>query len=303
MTNLCPPICSLAAALTAFWAFGHCAAQQPQPPAPSPAGAAQGEEEWDTTLARGETRVIDFETEEGTFMSVDVSPDGKYVVFDLLANIYRVPIEGGEAENLTADSGVAVNYHPQYSPDGEHIVFISDRKGQDNIWIMDADGGAPTQVVQDLDARFLEPAFSADGQYVFARKRGLRKRGTRPDAGVWMFHRDGGTGVEMIGRDEDDAGWPAPSADGRHLFYQVRAGARVPSGRRDALSGDMQVRRLDLATGEIFSESLGTNAQQRRASSGGAAEQAHSPNGDQMAIIPRIPASVPSSSSEAWAMS
>jgi hypothetical protein len=60
---------------------------------------------WDVTEARGNSYEIDFETDEGTFMSVDVSPDGRYLIFDLLAHVYRVPVGGGAAECLTADSG------------------------------------------------------------------------------------------------------------------------------------------------------------------------------------------------------
>ncbi|MGH9323425.1 MAG: TolB family protein [Vicinamibacteria bacterium] len=82
---------------------------------------------WDVTQARGNAYEIDFETEEGTFMSVDTSPDGRYLVFDLLAHVYRVPVGGGVAECLTADTGVALNFHPRYSPEGESIAFVSGR--------------------------------------------------------------------------------------------------------------------------------------------------------------------------------
>ncbi|MYE44886.1 MAG: amidohydrolase, partial [Acidobacteria bacterium] len=96
---------------------------------------------WDTTLARGDAYDLVFETSEGTFMSLDVSPDGASIVFDLLGHVYRVPVTGGRAECLTQDSGVAVNYHPRWSPDGATIAFVSDRGGQSNLWLMDADGG------------------------------------------------------------------------------------------------------------------------------------------------------------------
>ena len=119
------------------------AAQQASPNSPATP--------WDVTKARGKTREIDFDTSEGTWMSVSLSPDGKYVAFDLLAHIYRVPTGGGNAECLTQNSGVALNFQPRYSPDGRYIAFISDRGGQNNLWVMDADGGNPRAVFDDKD--------------------------------------------------------------------------------------------------------------------------------------------------------
>src|SRR5271155_5046851 len=122
--------------------------------------------EWDTTKARGQTREIDFDTSEGTWMSLDVSPDGKWIVFDLLGHVYRMPSAGGKAESLTQDSGVALNMTPRFSPDGKTIAFISDRKGQNNLWLMDADGKNPRAVFIDPDVRAYEPAWTPDGQYI-----------------------------------------------------------------------------------------------------------------------------------------
>ena len=147
--------------------------------------------DWDVTLARGETREIDFETDEGTWMSVDISPDGRWIVFDLLAHVYRVPAEGGQAESLTQESGVAVNYHPSYSPDGRHIAFVSDRGGQNNLWVMDAAGSNPRQVQSSQDTRVTMPEWTADGQYILVAQGG----------GIWMYHVDGGTGIEVVSSD------------------------------------------------------------------------------------------------------
>ncbi len=267
---------------------------QPLRAQPTPEEEPAGENpqhplEWDTTLARGKTRTIDFETSEGTFMSADVSPDGKWIVFDLLASIYRMPIAGGQARNLTENSGVAVNYHPQYSPDGKYIAFISDRKGQSNLWIMEADGSNPVQIWQDLEARYQTPAWSADSQYIYVRRGTLSKAGAKPEEGIWMFHRTGGKGVEIVGADQPEASWPSPSADGKYLYFEVTTGEKVWSGRSDALAGEMQVRRLDLKTGEIREESQGVLAQQRRWSSGGMAAPEISPDGRTMTFIRRIP--------------
>ncbi len=256
--------------------------------ATSAAQAQQPDPDWDVTLARGETREIDFVTDEGTWMSVDVSPDGEWIVFDLLAHVYRVPVGGGEAESLTQNSGVAVNYHPRYSPDGRHIAFISDRGGQNNLWVMESDGSNPHQVQRSDDTRVTMPEWTADGQYILVAQGG----------GIWMYHLEGGTGVELVSPDGGAASWPSVSADGRYLYYQVRtSGQTVPwsvddviAGTvQDALQGSNNLRRMDLETGEVTRVTSGVPSRQYRLSSGGAIAPEVSPDGRQLAFARRLP--------------
>ena len=114
-------------------------------------------------------------------MTVDVSPDGKTLVFDLLGHVYTIPVDGGDARVLTGDSGVAVNFQPAYSPDGSRIAFISDRSGQNNLWIMDADGRNPRIIEQNLEVRHSLPRFTSDGRFIVARRSALgeERRGQR----------------------------------------------------------------------------------------------------------------------------
>lgn len=264
---------------------------RPPPVAAQDQGAeqeAQREEEWDVTLARGETREIDFETDEGTWMSVDVSPDGSWLVFDLLAHVYRLPMEGGQAESLTQESGVALNYHPKVSPDGTRIAFISDRGGQNNLWVMDADGSNPTQVQESLDTRVSAPEWTRDGEYILVERGG----------GIWMYHVDGGEGIEVVSSDEGSASWPSVSADGRYLYYQVRTpGQTVPwtaeemeSGTvQDLLQGAYNLRRMDLATGEVTRVTTGEASRQYRLSGGGALAGEVAPDGRRLAFARRLP--------------
>ena len=125
---------------------------------------------WDVTAPRGAVREIDFVTDQGTWMSVDISPDGRWIIFDLLGNIYRVPAAGGDAELLTRDSGIALNFHPRYSPDGQQIAFISDRAGQNNLWVMSADGARPRSVFRDDDVCVVEPVWLPDGSSFVVRR-------------------------------------------------------------------------------------------------------------------------------------
>ena len=136
------------------------------------------DDEWDVTKPRGVTREIDFTTSEGTWMSVDVTPDGGWVVFDLLGHVYRVAASGGEATCLTQDSGIAVNFHPRISPDGKTIAFVSDRRGQNNLWLMDVDGRNARPVSVNRDIRVFEPVWTPDGRNLI-----VRRTSTARDAG------------------------------------------------------------------------------------------------------------------------
>ena len=93
------------------------------------------------------TRRLRLTTDEGTWMSLDVSPDGETIVFDLLGDLYTVSIEGGQASRIT--EGMAFDAQPRYSPDGRSIVFVSDRNGSDNVWIANADGTNPRKLTSD----------------------------------------------------------------------------------------------------------------------------------------------------------
>ena len=82
-------------------------------------------EKWDVDNPPGEWRTITINTTETTWTNLDVSPDGSTIVFDMLGDLYTVPIAGGEAAALT--DGIAWNFQPRYSPDGSRIAFITDR--------------------------------------------------------------------------------------------------------------------------------------------------------------------------------
>src|SRR5215472_16388426 len=105
-------------------------------------------------------RKIEFTTTEGTWLSLDVSPDGETIIFDLLGDLYTLPVQGGTAKKLT--KGMAFNNQPHYSPDGKKIAYISDAGGAENVWIADADGSNPKQLSKDEQSEFASPAWSAD---------------------------------------------------------------------------------------------------------------------------------------------
>src|SRR6266478_10000120 len=110
-------------------------------------------------------RKVEFTTDEGTWLSLDASPDGKTIVFELLGDIFALPIEGGQAKLLSG--GMAFDSQPKFSPDGQWITFISDREGSENIWIMHPDGTAVKQVSKDPNNDFTSPSWAPDGKYIF----------------------------------------------------------------------------------------------------------------------------------------
>lgn len=240
------------------------------------ASAQENGASWDVTRPRGEVRTIDFQTDEGTWMSVDPSPDGRWLVFDLLGHVYRVPSEGGEAESLTQGSGIAVNFRPRYSPDGRTIAFVSDRGGQYNLWLMDADGSNARAVFTDRSVRVTTPAWTPDGQYIVVR---------RQPGGLWMYHRDGGGGVPLLGDGFGSAGSPSVSRDGRYVYFDLSKGRTLEG----AVGGDRQVRRLELATGEVVRITAGEPNTQIRLSSGGGYVPEPSPDGRWLAYARRVP--------------
>jgi len=254
---------------------------------PAALRAQEARNEWDTTKARGATREIDFTVSEGTWMSASTTPDGQWIVFDLLAHIYRVPAAGGEAECLTQDSGVALNFHPRVSPDGRTIAFVSDRKGQNNLWLMDIDGRNPRPVFASLDVRVFEPAWSPDGNWIVVRRQELSDN-PQPAAGIWMYHRHGGSGIELVGREARGAAWPTFSPDGRYVYFHQGVGSPPVSGRADFLSGAFQVKRVRIEDGHVEDVTSGLAGQRSRTSNGGAIAAELSPDGRFMTFARRM---------------
>ena len=132
---------------------------------------------------------VEIDVTEGTWMSLDVSPDGKYIAFDFLGDIYQIPLAGGDARALT--SGHAWDMQPRFSPDGKALAFTSDRAGGDNIWVMELAGGELRQVTHEQFRLLNNPAWSPDGEYIAARKHFTTSRSLGTGE-IWLYHAGGG---------------------------------------------------------------------------------------------------------------
>ncbi|GAB2487432.1 amidohydrolase family protein [Algoriphagus taiwanensis] len=186
-------------------------------------------------------REVKFTTQEGTWMSVDVSPDGKTIAFDLMGDIYTIPMEGGKATPIT--TGMAYETHPRYSPDGKKILFTSDRAGSDNLWYIDLEKKDTVQVTKDKNGDVPGAHWTPDGKYiVVAKGRRISK--------LWMYHVDGGGGIQL---NENPASMktidPFVSPDGEKIYFSWRTGA----WNYNAMLPQYQIGTYDLDKGDITS--------------------------------------------------
>ncbi len=207
------------------------------------------------TLPLKPTRTVEFETSEGTWISLDVSPDGGTIVFELLGDLYTMPATGGRATPIT--HGPAFDSQPRWSPDGRRIVFLSDRSGAENVWTCAPDGGDLTAVTTDDKSLFASPEWTPDGNYI-AVSRTQSPLGSNYQ--IWLFHKDGGPGISLT---KDDKGvgvmgsgrgttinslGAAFGPDGRYLWYARKRGG---FGYNIAIT-QWQLAIFDRKTGEIF---------------------------------------------------
>ncbi|MEP7380901.1 MAG: amidohydrolase family protein [Gemmatimonadota bacterium] len=162
------------------------------------------------------TRRLRFTADEGTWMSLDVSPDGRTLVFDLLGDLYTLPITGGTAVRIT--SGTPFDAQPRWSPDGRAIVYVSDRSGADNVWIADADGRNPRAVTRDERRNFVSPDWTPDGDFVVV-SRSMEIVNRPQDYQLFMYHRTGsGSGVQLTGRQSAAAAGDSTAPRPRAVF-------------------------------------------------------------------------------------
>ncbi len=198
-------------------------------------------------------RTVSFETDEATWLSLDVAPDGTMLVLEILGDLYTLPMRGGAATRLT--SGMAYDSQPRFSPDGDRVVFISDRDGNENLWIINVDGSDAKKLTKGgRKVEFASPSWSPDGQHVVVSRTTMGLRTFE----LWAYHVDGGKGVQLTkSRDSKDtptnqrhnALGAVYAKDGRYLYYATKNGGfgynvRFPLwqiARRDLRTGDEDI--------------------------------------------------------------
>lgn len=234
---------------------------------------------WDVNNPPGKYNDVSLTLNEGTWMNLDVSPDGSTIVFDLLGDIYRMPITGGTATVLR--QGLAWEVQPRFSPDGRKILFTSDAGGADNIWVMNADGSQATQVTRESFRLLNNAAWMPDGNYLVARKHFTNTRSLGAGE-IWMYHISGGEGLQLTKRknDQQDVNEPVVSPDGRFIYY---CEDMFPGGyfkyNKDPNDQIFVIKRYDRQKGE--SEEVVSGP-------GGAVRPQLSRDGSQLAFVKRV---------------
>jgi Tol biopolymer transport system component len=219
------------------------------------------------------SRTVKFTTDEGTWMSVDVSPNGQAIVFDLAGDVYTLPLAGGKATRIS--EGLGFDAQPRWSPDGKQMVFVSDRDGSDDVWVMDADGKNPKQVTRSDRTQFISPEWTPDGKYIVVSRNSAL---FSTNYALFLYHKDGGTGVRMtaaapaappgaVAAPARNFVSPAFGKDGRYVYVSTRLGGAAGYNQTGF---DWQVFAYDRNTGETTP---------RAAAIGGAFKPVISPDG------------------------
>lgn len=287
--------------LFALFIVGLCAhpnppiAQAKDEPATRAAKDDSKKDEWSVESAPGPHREQTVDVDEGTWITVDVSPDGKQIVFDLLGDLYVMPISGANGTNgrfpKRLTSGVAWDMQPRFSHDGKWIAFTSDRNGKggkagDNIWIMNRATGEAQQVTNESFRLLNGPTWSSDDRYLVARKHFTSRRSLGAGE-MWMYDRDAADvnamkGVQLTARpnDQKDVNEPVYSPDGRYLYYsQDTTPGSSFEYDKDSNGQIYVIKRLDLQKGETESYITGP---------GGACRPTPSPDGKTLAFVRRV---------------
>lgn len=245
------------------------------------ADAEKDKPKWYVSAPLGmKVRQVGIDVNEGSWMNLAVSPDGRTIAFDLLGDIYTMPISGGIPNRIA--EGLPYEVQPRFSPDGKRIAFTSDRGGGDNIWVMSVDGSDKRQVTKEEFRLLNQPSWSPDGRFIVAKKHFTTNRSLGTGE-VWLYHVSGGKGVALVRKPNEqhqkELGEPIFAPDGKHIYFtRNTTPGPIFQYAQDSNAQLFAIERYNLETGEV--ESIVTGA-------GGSVRPSPSPDGKMIAFVRR----------------
>ncbi|WP_206245129.1 amidohydrolase family protein [Novosphingobium terrae] len=171
---------------------------------------------------------LSYKAHEATWSHLSLSPDGQWIWFDLLGDIYRMPASGGTATPVL--TGTAYERNPVISPDGQWVAYISDRSGADNLWIARSDGTQARQLTPDTSlALYTSPEWAPDGKSL------TYSRAVHSILAfeLWRVALDGGKPQRLVAaQPHGNEGWDerinalgaVPTPDGKAVYYATKPG-------------------------------------------------------------------------------
>jgi Tol biopolymer transport system component len=265
---------SLVSRLPLLWAAAALVGTAAAQAAAGSTGAARAA--WDISETGQPYTDVEFTVDEGTWMSVAVSPDGRTVAFDLLGDIYAIPAAGGEA--TLVHGGPAMQRMPSYSADGLRLLYLSDASGADNAWISNADGSGSRQITHETVDILGSASWGPQDDSIAV----VKTYATFPQmksSEIRLFDLDGGAGMPLVETPENrrDVQEPRFTADGRFVYYTERV--NDPNIYINAEHLNYVIRRRELASG--LTESI-------LGGWGSATAPQPSPDGRRLAFVRRV---------------
>ncbi|MEO0469987.1 MAG: PDZ domain-containing protein [Bacteroidota bacterium] len=158
--------------------------------------------------------------------SVSLSPTGKRALVEARGEIFTIPIEHGNARNLTLSSGAA-DRAPIWSPKGKHIAWFSDKGGKGYaLMIANQDGLEEARSISIGESKMAwEPAWSPNGKHIAFVDDDTRIRVVEVASGNVQTIDIAGTNLERGGMGikwSSDSKWLAYAVSGSNNFRQIK---------------------------------------------------------------------------------
>lgn len=203
-------------------------------------------------------RALRYTATEGTWISLDVAPDGRSMVFELLGDLYLMPIAGGKGTRLT--SGSAFDSQPRFSPDGREVLFVSDRSGSDNLWLVDSSRRNLRALTTERGESFVSPVWAPGGRSIIVARSTANDVPRRNHSLEYQLFEypccpvkpakqlTGTPSARQVSSDPEPASVIGPTLDrdGRQVYAAMRLTSEMYSNL-----GDWQIGVLERSTGRL----------------------------------------------------